>query len=93
MDVNWLIWEVVLGSLGSQFVAKLESQIDAERGSGVEQMLKKESPRLSEFPGLVARRWVRGEVDLSPGGKRFGKKGEKKNGKKEEEWSGSKGGR
>ena len=60
-----LIWGCLLincggrcWNFGGQFVAKLESKIDAE--SGVEQMLKNESLRLSEFPGLVARRRVRG---------------------------------
>ena len=71
---TWFILEFVFWNFGSQFIAKLESKIDAESGSGVELMLKKEGPRLSEFPGLVARRWIRGEVDLSPGGRRFGKK-------------------
>ena len=93
MDVIWFIWEVVFWNFVSQFVAKLESQIDAESGSGAEQMLKIESTRLSEFPGLVARRGVREEVDLPPGGRRSGRKEDKKKGKKEEGKLASKGGR
>ena len=60
-------------------VDKMESKIDA--GNGVEQMWKKESPRFSEFPGLVARMGVRGEVNLPLGvGVGIGRKEENKNG-------------
>ena len=61
-------------------VAKIESKIDA--GNGVEQMWRKESLRLSEFPRPVARKGVRGEVNLPPGGMDR-KKGRKEERKKE----------
>ena len=63
-------------NFGGQFVAKMESRIDA--ANGAEKSKKTKIPTVSEFPGLEARRELRGEEVRKKGRKEERKKESKK---------------
>ena len=63
-------------------MSKMSSKIDAK--TGIEKSRFRGGPNAKEGSELVGRRGVRGEVNLSPGGRRFGREAEKTKGRKEE---------
>ena len=82
----WLVLGSTFGALGGgQKVTRMTSKIYAE--IGIEKSRFQGRPGTKQIPGLVARRdsppfRVRGDVNLAPGGRQFGRKEEKKKGRK-----------
>ena len=68
--------------MGGQKVTKISSNIDATSDIAISRL--RERPTAKSILELVARRGVREEVNFPPGGRRFGRKEEKKKGRKKE---------
>ena len=75
--------DTTFGALGCQQVPNMSSKIDAKIGMDKKRFQGR--PVRQKCTELVARRGVRGEVNLHPGGRRFGRKEERKQERKKEE--------
>ena len=71
----WLVLGSTSGAMGGQKVIKMSSTIDAT--IGIEKSRFRGRPIGKKCTGLVARMGVRGEVNLLPGVRRFGRKEKK----------------